>query len=168
LSALAGSAVHRMMAANGSSRPDTFNCCKRRARRARDLARGFAGVAALDRLASLVGRELRRASKFHAACIGAHGLPPCGPRSARANSAKPPSTMSMRRPCSVVVSAHVSPSDRNPAPLPVTVARVLSRSRVDQSTRSGVNPCPHINARCTDAEALLEGATALREHTPLR
>jgi hypothetical protein len=32
LSALAGSAVHRMTAANGSSRSDTFNRCKRRAR----------------------------------------------------------------------------------------------------------------------------------------
>ena len=34
LSALAGSAVQRMMAANGSSRSDTSNRCERRARRA--------------------------------------------------------------------------------------------------------------------------------------
>jgi hypothetical protein len=35
LSALAGSAVHRMTAANGSFRSDTFSRCKRSARRAR-------------------------------------------------------------------------------------------------------------------------------------
>jgi hypothetical protein len=35
----------------------------------------------------------------------------------RSNSAKPPSTVSIKRPCAVVVSAHVSPSDRKPAPL---------------------------------------------------
>jgi hypothetical protein len=38
-SALAGSAVHRMIAANGSSRSDTSNRCKRRARRARSTSR---------------------------------------------------------------------------------------------------------------------------------
>ena len=35
--------------------------------------------------------------------------------SSRSNSARPPSTVSIKRPCAVVVSAHVSPSDRNPA-----------------------------------------------------
>jgi len=41
LSALLGSAVHRMMAANGSSRSETFNRCKRSARRARSRYRGW-------------------------------------------------------------------------------------------------------------------------------
>jgi hypothetical protein len=41
---------------------------------------------------------------------------PC-PRAdqSRSNYANPPSTVSISRPCAVVVSAHVSPSDRNPA-----------------------------------------------------
>jgi hypothetical protein len=38
LSALAGSAVHRMIAANGSSRSETFNRCKRSARPARSTS----------------------------------------------------------------------------------------------------------------------------------
>jgi hypothetical protein len=38
LSALAGSAVHRIMAANGSSRSKTFNRCNRKARRARSIS----------------------------------------------------------------------------------------------------------------------------------
>jgi hypothetical protein len=50
----------------------------------------------------------------------------------RSNSASPPSTVSINRPCDVVVSAHVSPSDRNPASLAVMVARVFNRSRVDR------------------------------------
>ena len=43
----------------------------------------------------------------------------------RSNSARPPSTISIKRPCAVVVSAHVSLSERNPAPLPVTAASGL-------------------------------------------
>jgi hypothetical protein len=39
LSALAGSAVHRMIEANGSSRSDTSNRYKRSARRARSISR---------------------------------------------------------------------------------------------------------------------------------
>ncbi len=39
LSALAGSAVHRIMAANGSSRSDTSNRCRRRARQVRSTSR---------------------------------------------------------------------------------------------------------------------------------
>ena len=48
------------------------------------------------------------------------------------NSASPPSTVSMSRPCDVVVSAHVSPSERKPAFLAVMAARVFNRSRVDR------------------------------------
>src|SRR5271168_4116877 len=49
----------------------------------------------------------------------------------RSNSASPPSTVSIKRPCAVVVSAHVSWSERNPAPLPVIAASVFRRSPVE-------------------------------------
>src|ERR1700719_961776 len=54
----------------------------------------------------------------------------------RSNSASPPSTVSIRRPWAVVVSAHVSLSERKPAPLPVIAASVFNRSRVDRASRS--------------------------------
>ena len=38
----------------------------------------------------------------------------------RSNSARPPRTVSISRPCGVVVSAQVSRSDLNPAPLSAT------------------------------------------------
>ena len=56
--------------------------------------------------------------------------------SARSNSAKPPSTVSMRRPCGVVVSAHVSLSERKPALAFATASSTLSKSRVDLASRS--------------------------------
>jgi hypothetical protein len=51
--------------------------------------------------------------------------------SSRSNSANPPRTVSIRRPCALVVSAHVSPSEWNPALRSVIVARVFRRSRVE-------------------------------------
>jgi hypothetical protein len=42
-----------------------------------------------------------------------------------------PSTVNIRRPCGVVVSAHVSARERNPVPLSVMVLRVRKRSRVE-------------------------------------
>lgn len=45
-------------------------------------------------------------------------------------------TVSIRRPCGVVVSAQLSRRDRNPAPLSATRASVLRRSRVDRARRS--------------------------------
>jgi hypothetical protein len=45
----------------------------------------------------------------------------------RSNSASPPSTVSIKRPCAVVVSAHASARDRNPASLPVIAARVFEK-----------------------------------------
>jgi hypothetical protein len=54
----------------------------------------------------------------------------------RSNSASPPSTVSISRPCAVVVSAQASPKERNPALLPVIAASVFSRSRVDRASRS--------------------------------
>jgi hypothetical protein len=51
--------------------------------------------------------------------------------SSRSNSAKPPSTVNISRPCGVVVSAHLSVSDLKPAPALAIMSRILSRSRVD-------------------------------------
>ncbi len=48
----------------------------------------------------------------------------------------PPSTVSISRPCDLVVSAHASPKDRNPAFLLVIAASVFNRSRVDRASRS--------------------------------
>jgi hypothetical protein len=54
----------------------------------------------------------------------------------RSNSASPPRTVSINRPCGVAVSAQGSPSDLKLAPaLPIT-SRVLRRSRVDHASRS--------------------------------
>jgi hypothetical protein len=54
----------------------------------------------------------------------------------RSNSAKPPSTVSISRPCGVVVSAQASASDLKPAPFLAMVSSVLSRSRVDRASLS--------------------------------
>jgi hypothetical protein len=43
------------------------------------------------------------------------------------------STVSIKRPCDVVVSAHVSPTDLKPAFLAVIAASVFNRSRVDRA-----------------------------------
>src|SRR5208283_2462298 len=59
----------------------------------------------------------------------------------RSNSASPASTVSISRPCDVVVSAHASPSDLKPAFLPVMVARMFNRSR--GRSRQPVEPRDH-------------------------
>jgi len=51
--------------------------------------------------------------------------------SSRSNSANPPNTVSISRPCAVVVSAHVSLRDLKPAPFSAIVPSRLRRSRVD-------------------------------------
>ena len=56
--------------------------------------------------------------------------------SSRSNSASPPSTVSINRPCGVVVSAHVSANERNPAPAFAIVSTMLRRSRVDRASLS--------------------------------
>src|ERR1019366_7061457 len=55
---------------------------------------------------------------------------------ALSDSASPPSTASIKRPCAVVLSAHVSPRDRNPAFFAVIAATVFKRSRVDRASLS--------------------------------
>jgi hypothetical protein len=54
----------------------------------------------------------------------------------RSNSARPPSTVSIRRPCGVVVSAQGSPSDLKLAPAYAIASRLFSRSRVERARRS--------------------------------
>ena len=60
--------------------------------------------------------------------------------SSRSNSARPPKTVSINRPCAVVVSAHVSCRDLKPAPASAMAANVLSESLVDLANRSA---CHH-------------------------
>jgi AAA domain len=65
---------------------------------AADVGKGFvAGVAALDRLAPLMGGQFGRSAHFLPARHGPPGLRRCAPGSGR--------------PCDVVVSAHMSPRD---------------------------------------------------------
>jgi hypothetical protein len=96
----------------------------------------LAPVATLDSLALLVRGQFRFPPHLYAARHGA-ALPSLvrARISSRSNSASPPRTVSINRPCAVVVSAHASPRERNPAFLLVMVARVLRRSRVDLATR---------------------------------
>ena len=69
-----------------------------------------------------------------------------------ASSASPPRTVSIKRPCDVVVSAHVSPRDLKPAFLAVIAASVFNRSRVDRASRSSrvtvsTSPASSANAK---------------------
>jgi hypothetical protein len=56
----------------------------------------------------------------------------------RSNSASSPSTVSIKRPCGVVVSAQVSPREWKPALRSVIAARVFRRSRVERCDRHHV------------------------------
>jgi len=56
--------------------------------------------------------------------------------SSRSNSAKPPNTVNISRPCGLVVSAQVSFSERKPAPRFVMASMTLSRSRVERASLS--------------------------------
>ena len=62
--------------------------------------------------------------------------------SSRSNSARPPSTVSISRPCGVVVSAQASPSDLNAAPVLPTASRILSKSRASRSSRVTISTSP--------------------------
>jgi len=88
--------------------------------------------------------ELWLAAHLHALRLLARARPlPVQARiNSRSNSAKPPNTtVSVRRPYGVVVSAHASLfSERKPAPLPVIAASVFKRSRVERASRSSSYP----------------------------
>jgi hypothetical protein len=99
-------------------------CCGRYScGRCRGSARRSRGACSLrwcgvnfGRRPSLTPRALAR---FHPSAVRARIR-------SRSNSASPPSTLSIKRPCAVVVSAHASARDRNPPSLPVIAARVVS------------------------------------------
>ena len=100
----------------------------------------LAAVAAVDRLALLVRRQLRLTSQLHTTGHSARSPFSGAIRiRSRSNSASPPSTVSMSRPCEVVVSAHGSVSDRNPALRSAIAASVFHqiprRSREPVKTR---------------------------------
>jgi len=101
------------------------------------LKRFVAVVAALDGLAPLMGVSLNFGPIFTPRAL-ARSLPsPVRARiNSRSNSASPPRTVNIRRPCAVVVPAHVSLRDLNPAFFAVIAASVLRRSRVDRARRS--------------------------------
>lgn len=102
-------------------------------------------VAPPDRLAHLVEREFGLPSHFHALRLRASPPSPVRARiRSRSNSAKPPRTVSISRPCAVAVSAHASPRDRKPAPRSAMNARVLRRSRVDRARRSSLVTHQHV------------------------
>ena len=85
----------------------------------------LAMIATPDRFALLVGGELGRRPIFTPRALARSRPSPVRARiNSRSNSASPPSTVSIRRPCAVVVSAHVSCSERKLAPWPVIVASV--------------------------------------------
>jgi hypothetical protein len=64
--------------------------------------------------------------------------------SSRSNSARPPRIVSIKRPWAVVVSASVSPRDRNPASRLATAANVFKRSRVDRANQVKARHHQHI------------------------
>ena len=71
--------------------------------------------------------------------------------SSRSNSARPPRTVKLSRPRALVVSAHVSPSDRKPAFRSVIVARVFSRSALSGPNRRAWSPSAHHRPRAGQA-----------------
>ena len=74
--------------------------------------------------------------------------------SERSNSEIPPNTVSMRRPCGVVVSAHVSDRLLNPAPAFAIVSSMFSRSRVLRARRSR-RVTIKMSPSCNSARALV-------------
>jgi hypothetical protein len=86
-----------------------------------DLTHDFAvTVAVSDRLALLVFGHFRFAAKLDASGLGAFAsLSGASADQLFLDSARPPKTVSIKRPCGVVVSAHTSAKDRKPACLPV-------------------------------------------------
>src|SRR5262249_45573683 len=78
---------------------------------------------ALQCLLALMGSQLPRPAEATPRSL-ARFLPPVRARiSSRSNSARPPSTVSISRPCAVVVSAQVSFRLRKPAPALISIRR---------------------------------------------
>ena len=101
-----------------------------------DVVQGFAPVAAANRLAALVRGELEGVGPCCCPRALARSRPsPVRARiNSRSNSASPPSTVSIKRPCAVVVSAHASCEGSIPGFLAGDApGGVLSRSRVERA-----------------------------------
>jgi hypothetical protein len=80
--------------------------------------------------------------------------------SSRSNSAKPPSTVSIRRPCGLVVSAQVSFNERKPAPRLDTASMTFRRSRDERASRSRSHHHQHVTG--------LQAAYYLSQLSPVR
>jgi hypothetical protein len=82
-------------------------------------------VAASDRLALLMIGQFRFAAELAPLALARSRPSPVRVRiKSLSNSARPPNTVSIKRPCAVMVSAHVSPSEQKPAFLTVIAASV--------------------------------------------
>jgi hypothetical protein len=84
---------------------------------------------------TLLGGELEARPELDATGLGA-GAPLRGSRHDQLalELASPASTVTISRPCGVVVSAQASLRDRNSAPFAAIVASTLSRSRVERAS----------------------------------
>ena len=103
----------------------------------RDVDQRLSCLPARKRFSPLMRRELRLPAHPNPTRLGALASF-ARPRSdsSRSNSASPARTVSISRPCAVVVSAQESRSERKPAPRSAIAARVFSRSLVDRASRS--------------------------------
>jgi hypothetical protein len=102
-----------------------------------DIGQHLSCLTASDCFPALMARQLWLATEDNPLAFARSRPSPVRVRiSSRSNSANPPNTVSIKRPCAVVVSAHVSLRDLNPAPFSAIVPSRLSRSRVDRARRS--------------------------------
>lgn len=102
-----------------------------------DVRKHLPGLTACNRFSSLMAGQLRLPTKDYPS--GLRALAPLTrPRSNQLalELGEPPKTVSIKRPCAVVVSAQVSLSDLKPAPFSAIVPSRFRRSRVDRAKRS--------------------------------
>jgi hypothetical protein len=121
------------------------------------------GSPAANRLSLLVKSELRFAAQLHASGLGALTSFAGSGANQIALELGPPRTVSISRPCGVLVSAHESPSDRKPAFLSVMAAMVFRRSRVDRASRlslvtSRTSPTSSVAIKSAELRAVRLGA----------
>jgi hypothetical protein len=97
--------------------------------RPRDIGLRFAISESLDSLLPLVGSLSAGGRPKRTPLAFARVLPSLvrARISSRSNSASPPNTVSISRPCAVVVSAHASLSDLKPAPALAITSRMFRR-----------------------------------------
>ena len=108
-------------------------CVRRHVKQAREFAGRFSCVAAFDRFLFLVRRKFRRASHVNTARLRAlAAFAGASAVNSRSNSARPPNTVSISRPCGVVVSALRRQANERPRPCR-RCARGCSRGRVSSA-----------------------------------